>query len=244
MKGRGIMIKTQIVTYKEGATDCEGFFAFDDAKPGKRPGILVVHEWNGMQSYMQQRSRMLAELGYVAFAADIFGKGIRAQTMEECAKISEPYYKDRALLRARAQAGLDQLRGHAGVDTSKVVAIGYCFGGMVVLEMARAGMPVAGVVSFHGQFATPTPAKKISAKVLALHGAADPVVPPEEVAAFEKELTEAGADWQIVSYGGAKHTFTNYNLPKGIPGPAGYDEKADKRSWIAMKEFFRETIDA
>ncbi|HXQ51585.1 MAG TPA: dienelactone hydrolase family protein [Stellaceae bacterium] len=236
------MIKTETVEYKQGSTVCEGFLAYDDAKSGKRPGILVVHEWNGMQDYMKQRSQMLAELGYVAFAPDIFGKGVRAQTMEECAKISEPYYKDRMLQRARAQAGLDVLRGNANVDPAKIVAIGYCFGGMVVLEMARAGMKVAGVVSFHGQFATPMPAKSVSAKVLVLHGNDDPVVPPEEVLAFEKEMTDARADWQLVAYGGAKHTFTNYNLPTDLPGPAAYNEKADKRSWIAMKEFFRETF--
>lgn len=236
------MVKTDSIEYKQGTTSCEGYFAYDDAKSGKRPGVLVVHEWGGLGDYVKQRTRMLAELGYVAFGCDIFGKGVRAQSMEDCAKISEPYYKDRGLTRARAQAGLEQLRGHALCDTSKVAAIGYCFGGLVVLEMARAQMPMNGVVSFHGQFITPEPAKSIKCKVLALHGAVDPVVPPEEVQAFEKEMEAAKADWQLVAYGGAKHTFTNFNLPTELPGPAAYNEKADKRSWVAMKDFFAETF--
>lgn len=236
------MIKTEAVEYRHGATACEGFFAHDDAKGGKRPGVLVVHEWGGLGDYVKQRARMLAELGYIAFGCDIFGQGVRAQSMEDCAKISEPYYKDRGLIRARAQAGLEHLRGHALVDTSKVAAVGYCFGGLVVLEMARAEMPLSCVVSFHGQFMTPEPATRIKCKVLALHGAIDPVVPPEEVQAFEKEMEAAGADWQLVAYGGAKHTFTNFNLPTDLPGPAAYNEKADKRSWQAMKDFFAETL--
>jgi dienelactone hydrolase len=238
------MIKTDAIEYREGATSCEGYFAYDDARQGKRPGVLVVHEWGGLGDYVKQRARMLAELGYVAFGCDIFGKGVRGTTMEECAKISEPFYKDRTVTRTRARAGLEQLRNHPRVDTGKVAAIGYCFGGMVALDIAREQMPVNCVVSFHGQFMTPAPAKKITARILALHGAVDPVVPPAEVAAFEKEMEEAGADWQLVAYGGAKHTFTNFNLPTNLPGPAAYNEKADKRSWVAMQDFFKEVLGA
>ena len=236
------MIKTESIEYKHGSTACEGYFAYDDAKSGKRPGILVVHEWGGLGDYVKQRTKLLAELGYVAFGCDIFGKGVRATTMEDCARISEPFYKDRNLIRQRAQAGLEQLRGHARVDSGKVAAIGYCFGGLVVLEMARANLPVNGIVSFHGQFNTPAPAKSIATKVLVLHGAIDPVTPPEEVAGLQKEMEEAKADWQLVLYGGAKHTFTNFNLPADLPGPAAYQEKADKRSWVAMKDFFAEVL--
>jgi len=235
------MIKTQAHDYLHGETTCEGFWAYDDSKPGKRPGILVVHEWNGLQDYMKKRCGMLAEMGYVAFAPDIFGKGVRAQSFPECEQISAPYYKDRALTRARARAGLEILQKHPMVDTAKVAAIGYCFGGLVILELARSGANIAGVVSFHGQLNTPNPAdgKNIKAKVLVLHGAIDPVVPPAEVAAFEKEMEDAKVDWQFVSYGGAVHTFTNWNLPTtGMP--AAYNEKADKRSWIAMQDFFKE----
>ena len=236
------MIKTESTPYRQGATDCEGFFAYDDAKSGRRPGVLVIHEWGGLGDYVKQRSKMLAELGYVAFGGDIFGLGVRATTMEDCAKLSEPFYKDRNLIRARAQAALEQLRKHPQVDPNRVAAIGYCFGGLVVLEMARANMPVNGVVSFHGQFNTTAPAKSIGARVLVLHGAIDPVTPPEEVAGLQKEMEEAKADWQLVLYGGAKHTFTNFNLPTDLAGPAAYNEKADKRSWVAMKDFFAEVL--
>jgi len=192
---------------------------------------------------MHARCKMLAELGYVAFALDVFGKGIRAKSFPECEQISAPYYKDRALTRARAQAGLEVLQKQPNVDTKKIAAIGYCFGGIVVLELARSGADVAGVVSFHGQLTTlnPADAKSIKGKVLVLHGAIDPVVPPAEVAAFEKEMEDAKVDWQFISYGGAVHTFTNWNLPTtGMP--AAYNEKADKRSWIAMKDFFAEIL--
>jgi len=238
-------VKTEAIEYKQGGTTCEGYFAYDDAKSGKRPGILVVHEWGGLGDYVKQRCRMIAEqLGYVAFGVDIFGKGVRATSMEDCARISEPFYKDRGLIRARAQAGLDQLKGHARTDANKCVAIGYCFGGLTVLEMARAGAPVAGVISFHGQFNTPVPAKSIATKVLVLHGASDPVTPPDEINGLLKEMEEAKADWDCVFYGGAKHTFTNFNLPTNIPGPAAYQERADKKSWQAMKEFLAETVGA
>jgi dienelactone hydrolase len=235
------MIKTQSHDYLHGETNCEGFWAYDESKPGKRPGILVVHEWNGLQDYMKKRCGMLAEMGYVAFAPDIFGKGVRAKSFPECEQISAPYYKDRALTRGRARAGLEILQKHPMVDAAKIAAIGYCFGGLVILELARTGANIAGVVSFHGQLSTPNPAdgKNIKAKVLVLHGAIDPVVPPAEVAGFEKEMEDAKVDWQFISYGGAVHTFTNWNLPTtGMP--AAYNEKADKRSWIAMQDFFKE----
>ncbi len=235
------MIKSDTHEYLHGTTTCEGFWAYDESKPGKRPGILVAHEWNGLQDYVKKRCTMLAEMGYVAFAADIFGKGIRAKSFPECEQISAPYYKDRALTRGRARAGLEILQKHPLVDTTKIASIGYCFGGIVGLELARSGADVAGTVAFHGQLNTPNPAdaKNIKGKVLILHGAIDPVVPPAEVAAFEKEMEDAKVDWQLVSYGGAVHTFTNWNLPTtGMP--AAYNEKADKRSWLAMQNFFAE----
>jgi dienelactone hydrolase len=240
------MIKTQIVEYRDGDHVCEGYLAYDDAKSGKRPGVFVAHEWTGCGEYMYKRCEMLAELGYVAFAADIFGKGIRAKTFPECEAISKAYYEDRQLTRRRAKAGLDVLAKQPNVDASKIAAIGYCFGGIVVLELARSGADVKGSVAFHGQLSTPNPAdaKNIKGKVLICHGAIDPVVPPAEVAAFEKEMEDAKIDWQFISYGGAMHTFTNWNLPTSPPPgvPAAYNEKADKRSWKAMRDFFAETI--
>jgi len=238
------MIKAQVTEYREGDTVCEGYLAYDDAKSGKRPGVLVAHEWGGCSPYMHKRCEMLAELGYVAFALDIFGKGIRAATFPDCERISKPYYEDRQLTRRRAKAGLDVLTGQANVDASRVATIGYCFGGIVVLELARSGADVKGSVAFHGQLSTPNPAdaKNIKGKILILHGAIDPVVPPAEIAAFQKEMEDAKVDWQMNYYGSAVHTFTNWNLPTtGMP--AAYNEKADKRSWLAMRNFFAETID-
>jgi len=152
------MIKTQTIEYREGDTVCEGHLAYDDAKSGKRPGVLVAHEWGGCGEYMHSRCKMLAELGYVAFALDIFGKGVRAATFPDCERISKPYYEDRQLTRRRAKAGLDVLTKQPNVDASKVAAIGYCFGGIVVLELARSGADVKGSVAFHGQLSTPNPA--------------------------------------------------------------------------------------
>lgn len=237
------MIKGQDYDYQHGTTTCQGYWSVDESKSGKRPGILVAHEWNGLGDYVKKRCDMLAEMGYVAFAADIFGKGVRAASHPECVEISKAYYEDRQLTRGRALAALDCLTAHPLVDAAKIAAIGYCFGGIVVLELARSGADVKGTVAFHGQLSTPNPAdaRNIKGKVLILHGAIDPVVPPAEVAAFEKEMEDAKVDWQLVAYGGAVHTFTNWNLPTtGMP--AAYNEKADKRSWLAMTNFFAETI--
>jgi dienelactone hydrolase len=237
------MIKSHDHHYLHETTTCEGFWAFDEGKSGKRPGILVAHEWSGLGDYVKKRCEMLAEMGYVAFAADIFGKGVRAKSYPECEQISKAYYEDRQLTRGRAQAALDCLKNHPLVDASKIASIGYCFGGIVALELARSGADVKATVAFHGQLSTPNPAdaKNIKGKVLICHGAIDPVVPPVEVAAFEKEMEDAKVDWQLIAYGGAVHTFTNWNLPTtGMP--AAYNEKADKRSWKAMRDLFAETI--
>jgi dienelactone hydrolase len=234
-------MKTQTVEYKEGSATLEGYAVFNEGG-GSRPGVVVVPEWNGVGPYTQKRAEMLAELGYNAFVADIYGKGIRPQTMEACQAEMMKYVTNRPLLRARARAALEQLRKLPGTDTGKLAAIGYCFGGCTVLEMARDGMDLKGVVSFHGALNTPNPAdaKNIKGKVLALHGADDPVVPDAEVLAFQKEMRDAKVDWEFVSYGNAVHTFTNWNVPEGTPGPAAYNKKADARSWQKMQNFFKE----
>ncbi|TAE56223.1 MAG: dienelactone hydrolase family protein [Nostocales cyanobacterium] len=234
-------IITKTVEYKQGNTVLQGYLAYDDSVKTKRPGVLVVHEWNGLQSYAKQRTEQLAKLGYVAFAADIYGKGVRPKNPQESAAQSSFYRKDRQLLRARVNAGLQKLKSFAMTDTSKIAAIGYCFGGGTVLELARSGADIDGVVSFHGNLDTPNPedAKNIKAKVLVLHGADDPFVPKEQIEGFEKEMREAKVDWQFISYGGAVHAFTNPKYKGEIKG-ALYDEKADKRSWNAMKQFFND----
>lgn len=230
-------LKGETVEYKQGDTILEGYVSYDDSYKGLRPGVLIVHDWLGAGPYVRARAQQLASLGYVAFAADIYGKGIRPADAKEAAKISGLYKSDRTLLRLRTHAALTILQGMPQVDPSKIGAMGYCFGGMTVLELARSGAPVAGVVSFHGNLDTPNveDAKNIKGKVLVLHGAEDPVVPPAQVTAFQNEMRSAGIDWQMNYYSGAQHNFTN-------PDVKSYQRQADKRSFEAMKIFFREVF--
>lgn len=230
------------VEYREGDTVLEGMLVHDDALRGPKPGIVVVHQWRGLGDYELRRAEMLASLGYVAFCADIYGKGIRASDAASAAKLAGTYKDNRPLLRARVNAALETLRRQSSVDTARIAAIGYCFGGTTVLELARSGSPLSGVVSFHGGLGTPRPAEpgKVKARVLALHGADDPFVPPAEVDGFEKEMRDAGVDWQLVSYGGAVHSFTDFGAGTDNSKGAAYNEKADRRSWEAMKAFFAE----
>ncbi|MEK6713046.1 MAG: dienelactone hydrolase family protein [Nitrospirota bacterium] len=235
-------VVSEVVEYKQGDMVLEGYMAYDNAISGKRPGVLVVHEWKGVGPYVKRRAEQLAKLGYIAFAADIYGKGVRLQTNDEAAKVAAIYKNDRKLMRARAAAGLEVLKNHKLTDTKRMAAIGYCFGGTTVLELARSGAEIAGVVSFHGGLDTPAPedAKQIKAKVLALHGGDDPFVPVEHVTAFQDEMRKGGVDWQMLVYGGAVHSFT---VPEAGDDPsrgAAYNERADKRSWEAMKTFFAE----
>jgi dienelactone hydrolase len=235
-------VKTKIVEYKQGDTVLEGYLAWNDAKSGDRPGVLVVHEWTGIDAHIKQRTEMLAKLGYVAFAADIYGKGIRPTAQADAAKMAGIYKNDRALMRARARAGLEELKKQKFVDPQRLAAIGFCFGGTTILELARDGANVNGIVTFHGGLSTPTPqdARNIKGKVLALHGADDPFVKVDEVAAFQDEMRKANVDWQFVSYGNAVHSFTNIAAGTDNSKGAAYNEKADKRSWEAMKIFFAE----
>lgn len=234
---------TKNVEYRQGDTVLEGYLAYDGAVKQMRPGVLLIHEWNGIGSYLKKRTEQLAALGYVAFAADIYGKGVRPATPELAAKEAAKYRgKDRGLIRARAAAGLATLAACPQVDTSRLAVIGYCFGGTAALELARSGAKVKGTVSFHGGLDTPDPAdaRNIVGKVLALHGADDPHVPPEQVAAFQQEMRLAKVDWEMVYYGGAVHSFTNpdsgHNPSKGV----AYNPEADRRSWLEMKLFFEE----
>jgi len=236
-------IQTKTVEYKQGDTTLEGFVAWDDAISGPRPGVLVVHQWMGLTDYEKHRAEMLARLGYVAFCADIYGKGVRPQNTQEAGALAGKYRSgDRQLLRARVNAGLDALRRQPLVNPKHLAAIGYCFGGTTVLELARSGADIAGVVSFHGGLDAPNPddGKNIKCKVLILHGADDPFSSPQDIAALENELRQGGVDWQLVKFGGAVHAFTQPLAGNDNSKGAAYNAKADKRSWKYMKLFFAE----
>jgi len=233
-------IKTTTITYKDGDTELEGYAAHDDVKQGLRPGVLVIHDWTGVQDYAKTRARQLAELGYVAFAADIYGKGIRPNDPKDCAAEAGKYKGNLPLLRKRVQLGLDQLKLQPQADPTKLAAIGYCFGGTTVLELARSGAEIDGVVSFHGGLATTMPAGpgQIKAKLLVLHGADDPFVKPYEVTAFKAEVEKAKAPLQFVAYPGAVHSFTKKEAGNDPSKGTAYNETADKESWAEMKKFF------
>ncbi len=236
-------IKTETIEYKDGDTTLEGHLAYDTGFTGPRPAVLVVHQWMGLTDYEKKRCEMLVKLGYVAFAVDIYGKGIRPTTVSEAGAQAGKYKSDRALLRQRVNAGLACLRKQGRVDAGRIAAIGYCFGGTTVLELARSGADVAGVVSFHGGLDSPKPedGKNIKCKVLALHGADDPFVPEKDLAAFEAELRAAKVDWQLVQYGGAVHSFTDWKADGSLKG-AQYNERADRRSWADMEQFLVESF--
>lgn len=234
------------VEYKAGDTLCEGLLVWDDTFEGrgKRPGIIVAHQWKGLTDYEKMRAELLAMRGYVAFCADVYGKGVRADNPKDAAALAGKYKDDRKLLRERINAALSQLRSQERVNPQLVAAIGYCFGGTTILELARGGADIKGVVSFHGGLNTPTPAdaKNIKCKVLALHGGDDPYVPPDEVVAFEKEMRDAKVDWQLVAYGGAVHAFTDKNAGNDNSKGAAYNAQADLRSWREMKMFLDEVL--
>jgi dienelactone hydrolase len=234
-------IHTETVEYKQGDTTLEGYLAYDDSISGKRPGVLVVHQWLGLTDYEKHRAEQLAALGYVAFCADIYGKDNQPKNVQEAGALAGKYKSDRALLRARVNAALDVLEKNELVDTKHIAAIGYCFGGTTVIELARSGADISGVVSFHGGLDSPTPAdgKNIKCKVLALAGADDPFQKPDDLTAFESEMRDNKVDWEITFYGNAVHAFTQPD-PGFVNAGAKYNEKADKRSWQAMKQFFAE----
>lgn len=234
-------IVTQSVEYKHGDVTLEGYLAYDDAAAGPRPGVLIVHEWWGLGAFVKQRAERLAEMGYVAFALDMYGKGVQTTEREQAAKLAGQFYADPKLMRARAKAGLEVLLARKNVDPKKVAAIGYCFGGTTVLQLAFSGADLAGVVSFHGGLMPPLPedGKNIKAKLLVLHGADDPFIAADEITKFQEALRQAGADWQMMYYGGAVHSFTNPAAKGEIKG-AQYHEAAERRSWEQMRAFFRE----
>ncbi len=233
------------VTYRAGDTFLKGYLAVDTAISGPRPGILVVHEWWGHNDYARKRARMLAELGYTALAVDMYGNGKTASHPEDAGKFSGEVRNNMPAAKARFLAAMTLLKAESSTNPDKIAAIGYCFGGGVVLEMARLGVDLVGVASFHGSLGTATPAQKgaIKGKVLVLNGAADPFVKTESIEHFKKEMRAAGVDFKFISYPEAKHSFTNPDADaygKRFNLPLQYNEKADHQSWAEMQAFFKD----
>jgi dienelactone hydrolase len=236
-------VQGEEVTYGDREMPLKGYLALDDGVADMRPGVLVVHEWWGLNDYARKRARMLAELGYIALAVDMYGGGQTAGHPDDAGKFSGELRRNMPLAEERFLAALNFLRQQPKVEVEKIAAIGYCFGGGVVLEMARAGLDLDGVASFHGSLETANPATpgKVKAKVLVLNGANDPFVTPEQIAAFKQEMEAAGVDYRFVNYPGARHSFTNPEADafgKKFNLPLAYDQEADRKSWQAMQDFF------
>jgi dienelactone hydrolase len=229
-------IKTQWVDYSQGDTALQGYLAYDDAVTGKRPGVLLLHRRDGMSDLTLQNARMYAEQGYVVFAADIFGKTVRPQTVDEQKAQSALYGKDRPLMRARALAGLDVLRANPLVEPGKIAIVGYCFGGTVAIELAETGTPLLGTVTIHGSFRgfQPDAAKSIKGRVLILHGSEDPASPMTEVVTLLDQLRAANVPWELNLYSGTKHGFST---PKNSS-----EERANAESKLATKRFFKDVF--
>ena len=234
-------IQNRLIEYRDGDTLLEGRLSWDDAVAGPRPGILVSHTIAGRGPLEEGKADRLAELGYVAFALDLYGKGVRGETLEENSALMNAQLADRAAMQQRLLCALSVMREQAEVDAGRVGAIGFCFGGLCVLDIARTGEDLAGVVSFHGLFGSPgnTEGNRIRAKVLVLHGWGDPMATPDTVLALADELTAMGADWQLHAYGNTMHAFTNPAANDKDRGTV-YDADADRRSWQAMTNFFNE----
>lgn len=235
-------MKTESIGYQDGNVSLRGYLAYDEKKTGKRPGILVMPEAFGLGVNAKRKAEALAGLGYVALAGDPYGDGLELKDLQEAIKHASALFADPEKTRARARAGLNKLASLAQVDGNRLAAIGFCMGGTFSLELARDGAPLTGIVSFHGGLQTQRPAApgQMKAKILVCTGADDPFVPVAQVNAFEEEMTKAGADWQVISYGGTVHSFTNPDAGSiGAPGIA-YNKRADERSWKAMASFFEE----
>ena len=231
-------IQTKEIDYQDGDVPLQGYLAWDDAADGPRPGVIVVHEWWGLNDYVRERAEQLAGLGYVAFAIDMYGKDKMTDHPEQAGEWSKQIQSNVEQWRQRALKGLEILRDQEQVDPEHLAAIGYCFGGATVMQMAYSGADLDGVVSFHGSLPTPGEDSEIKASILAAHGNQDGFVPPEKVDAFQTALTDAGADWQMVVFSNARHGFTNPNAGDYGIDNLKYDEQADKLSWQYMQAFF------
>lgn len=241
-------VVTKEVSYQQGDTVMKGLVAYDDSIQGDRPGILVVHEWWGHNSYARKRAKMLAELGYTALAVDMYGDGKTADHPDDAGKFAGAVGGNLPLAKARFDAAIEKLKQQNNVDSEKLAAIGYCFGGGIVINMARMGTKLDGVVSFHGSIGTKTPAKEgdIKTRIRVFNGADDTFVTAEQIEAFETEMSEAGADYKFVNYPDTKHSFTNPDadkVGKKFNLPLEYNKKADEDSWKAMQVFFKDIFD-
>jgi dienelactone hydrolase len=239
------VMRQEAISYKDGDVELKGYLFWDDAFTGKRPGVLVAHERWGLNDYAKLRAEMLAETGYVAFAADMYGAAKITRHADEAKGWMEQISSNSEAWQRRANLALEQLKAHPKVDAERLAAIGYGFGGATVMQMAYAGTDIAGVVSFHGALppATPEQAAKVKARVLVAHGDADGFVPAERIQAFKQALSQANVDWEMVIYGGAKHSFTNpYADGYGMDGLA-YNEAADRRSWLKSLAFLEDIFE-
>jgi dienelactone hydrolase len=232
-------IETRTIDYQHNGVSLEGYMAFDNAGAEPRPAVMVAHAWGGRDEFAEQKARDLAALGYAGFALDMYGKGVRGNSKEENNALMTPLLEDRPLLQGRLEAALQTVRAQPQVDGARVGAIGFCFGGLCVLDLARIGADVLGVVSYHGLFHPPgnTEGKSIKSKILVCHGYDDPMAKPESMVELANELSAAGADWQINAYGGAMHSFTSPDANDPDFGTV-YHEASDKRSWRSMQDFF------
>lgn len=233
------------VEYRSGDTVLKGYLTENSAVTEKRPAVLVVHEWWGHNEYARKRARMLAELGYVAFAVDMYGNGKTASHPDDAGKFASEVMKNKTIGEARFNAALDFIRKQPSVDPTRIAAIGYCFGGGVVLHMARLGTDLRGVVSFHGSLATDSPAQKdaVKAKILIFNGDADKMIPPEQVATFTNEMTKADASFRFVGYPGVMHSFTNPDadtFAAKFKLPLAYNKAADQDSWAQTAAFLKD----
>lgn len=235
------MIKERLIEYQHQDTLLEGFIAYDDEIDLPAPGVMISHAWAGRGEFDTEKARALAKLGYVGFALDLYGKGVRGSSPEENSGLMQPFLEDREMLQSRMIACLDTFRSIPEVNNDRIAAMGFCFGGLCVLDLARTGADIAGVISLHGFFNPPenTTGKRISARVLALHGNDDPMVPPQSIPTLASEMTEAGADWQIHIYGNTRHAFTN-PLANDHDRGTVYNANADRRSWQSCLNFLGE----
>ncbi|MBC7427373.1 MAG: dienelactone hydrolase family protein [Bacteriovorax sp.] len=233
-------VKTERVEYKSGDQTYEGFLAYDTMNQGKKPGIMVVHNWMGLTAETESKAIEMAKLGYVVFAGDIYGKGIRPKDTKEAGELAGKYKADLPALRAHANLAIDTLKKQKGVDTSKIFVAGYCFGGTTVIEAARSGTDLKGVITFHGGLIPSTDDKNIKGSMLIMHGALDPFVPKADIEGFLKGVNEAKVNYQFIQYSGAVHSFTEKGAGDDIAKGAAYNSDADRRSWVAMKDFLAE----